>query len=152
MAVRLGNLPGMALTAEQAAFLESHHSAAMITIGDSGMPKAVRVGVALVDGRLWSSGTQDRVRTSRLRRDPRCTVFVFDQGFSWLTLEASVTLIDGPDAAAHNLRLFRIMQNRPAGPLSWFGGELDETAFLQAMVDEGRLIYEFEIHRGYGTF
>lgn len=116
------------------------------------MARAVRVDVALVDGRLWSSGTQDRVRTGRLRRDPRCTVFVFDQGFSWLTLETSVTLIDGPGAAADNLRLFRIMQNRPAGPLSWFGGELDETAFLQAMVDEGRLIYEFEIHRGYGTF
>src|SRR5215469_9834704 len=112
----------MTFTAEQSRFLESHHSAAMITIGEGGIPKAVRVGVVLVSGRLWSSGTKDRVRTSRLRRDPRCTVFVFDPGFTWLTLEATVAINDGPDAAEQSLRLFRMMQNRPTGPLSWFGG------------------------------
>ncbi len=116
----------------------------MITTGEGGIPKAVRVGVALVDGRLWSSGTQGRVRTRRLQRDPRCTLFVFDQAFSWLTLETTVSILD------ENMRLFRVMQNRPAGSLSWFGGELDEAAFLQAMVDEKRLIYEFEVQRSYG--
>ena len=100
--------------------------------------------------RLWSSGTQDRVRTSRLRRDPRCTLFVFDQQFSWLTLETTVTLLEGPEAAAQNLRLFRAMQNRPSGSLSWFGGELDEASFLQTMTEEGRLVYEFDITRSYG--
>lgn len=141
----------MAFTAQQTAFLEKQHSAAMITIGDDGMPKAARVGVALVDGRLWSSGTRDRVRTKRLRRDPRCTMFVFDQGFSWLALETTVRLLDGPDAPALNLRLFRVMQNRPAGPLSWFSGELDEAAFLRTMEEEGRLIYQFEVQRSYGA-
>jgi hypothetical protein len=148
----LGRPSGMALTAAQSAFLDTHHSAAMITIGKSAMPKAVRVGVALVNGGLRGSGTRDRVRTARLRRDPRCTVFVFDQGFSWLTLETTVTINDGPDAAAQNLRLFRVMQNRPAGPLSWFSGELDEEAFLKAMVQEGRLVYEFDVHHAYGAF
>ena len=42
------------------------------------------------------------------------------------------------------------MQARPNGPLSWFGGELGEEDFLRAMVDEGRLIYEFEVHHTYG--
>ena len=126
------------------------HSAAMITIGDGGWPKPVRVGVALVDGKLWSSGTQDRVRTRRLRRDPRCTLFVFDQAFRWLAVEATVTILEGPGAAAQNLQLFRVMQDRPGGPLSWFGGELDEGAFLQAMAEEHRLIYEFDVHRSYG--
>jgi hypothetical protein len=140
----------MALTAKEIAFLESQHSAAMITIGEGGVPKAVRVGVALVDGKLWSSGTQDRVRTSRLRRDPRCTLFVFDQGYTWLTLETTVTILDGPEAAAQNLRLFRVMQNRPSGPLSWFGGEHDGASFLRTMADEGRLIYQFEVERAYG--
>src|SRR6185437_13608380 len=123
----------MALTSKEIAFLETQRSAAMITTGEDGVPKAVRAGVALVDGNLWSSGTQGRVRTSRLRRDPRSTLFVFDQGYAWLTLETTVTILDGPEAAAQNLRLFRVMQNRPSGPLSWFGGELDETAFLQTM-------------------
>lgn len=122
----------------------------MITIGQDGMPKVARVGIAVVDGKVWSSGTEDRVRTRRLRRDPRCTLFVFDQQFAFLTLETTVTLLEGSEAPASNLRLFRVMQNRPTGPLSWFGTEVDEASFLQRMAEEGRLVYEFEVHRSYG--
>jgi hypothetical protein len=101
----------MALSEAQSTFLETHHSAAMITIGDGSLPKAVRVGV-----------------------------------------ETTVTILDGPNAPALNLNLFRVMQNRPRGPLSWFGGQLDEeAAFLRTMTEEGRLIYEFEVHRSYAA-
>lgn len=140
----------MALSDAHLAYLADHHSAAMITVGEDGMPKAVRCGVALVDGRLWSSGTDDRVRTARLRRDPRCTLFVFDPGFAWLTLETAVAVLDGPEVPAQSVALFRVMQGKPTGPLSWFGGELDEAAFRQAMVDEGRVIYEFSVRNAYG--
>ncbi|MHA7985802.1 pyridoxamine 5'-phosphate oxidase family protein [Rathayibacter sp. CAU 1779] len=140
----------MELSDKQRTFLESHHAAAMITIARDGTPKAVRVGVALVDGRLWSSGTQERVRTRRLRRDPRCTLFVFDQAYSFLTIESTVTLLEGADAPRENLRLFRTMEHRPAGPLNWYGEELDEDAFLTRMTDEHRLIYEFEPTNVYG--
>ncbi len=122
----------------------------MITVAADGVARTARIGVALVDGKLWSSGTRDRVRTKRLRRDPRCTLFVFDPGFAWLTLETIVTILDGPDAPRLNVRLFRIMQGKGTGPLSWNGRDLDEPDFLQAMVEEGRLIYEFEAHRTYG--
>jgi Pyridoxamine 5'-phosphate oxidase len=142
----------MSLTEQDIDFLTNHHSAAMVTVGRDGTPKVVRVGVALVDGKLWSSGTADRVRTGRLRRDPRSTLFVYDPGYAWQALETSVTILDGPDAAELNLRLFRVMQDRPTGPLSWFGGELTEEDFLPAMVDEGRLIYEFEVHHTYGLY
>lgn len=140
----------MSLTQSQLTFLENNRSAAMITIAKDGMPRAVRVGVALVDGKLWSSGTQDRVRTDRLRRDPRCTLFVFDKQYAFLTLETTVNLLDGPDAPELNLRLMRLMQNKPTGPLNWFGQELDAEAFLQTMVEQKRLVYEFEISRAYG--
>jgi PPOX class probable F420-dependent enzyme len=140
----------MSLSEQDLDFLAHHHSAAMITVGRGGTPKVARVGVALVDGKLWSSGTADRVRTRRLRRDPRCTLFVYDPGFAWLALETTVTILDGPDAAEQNLRLFRVMQDQPTGPLSWFGADLAEEDFLRAMVDEGRLIYEFEVHDTYG--
>jgi PPOX class probable F420-dependent enzyme len=136
----------MSLTEQDIDFLTYHHSAAMITVGRDGTPKVSRVGVALVDGKLWSSGTADRVRTRRLRRDPRCTLYVYDPGYAWLALETTVAILDGPDAAELNLRLFRVMQDRPAGALSWFGGELAEEDFLRAMADEGRLLYEFEVH------
>src|SRR5437762_13624972 len=116
----------MPLSDGEKQFLENNRSAAMITIAGDGQPKVARVGVALIDGALWSSGTRDRVRTQRLHRDPRCTLFVFDPGFAWLALETTVTIRDGDDAAANNLRLFRLMQDKPTGPLSWFGGELEE--------------------------
>lgn len=140
----------MKLSDSELAFLEKHHSAAMITVAADGVPKVVRVGVALIDGKLWSSGTADRVRTKRLRADPRCTLYVHDNAFAFLVLESTVTILDGPDAADHSLRLFRVMQGKPTGPLSWFGGEFEEADFVARMRDEQRLIYEFEPHHTYG--
>jgi hypothetical protein len=140
----------MGLSADEVSFLDDHHSAAMITAGADGTAKAVRVGVALVDGKLWSSGTSGRVRTRRLRESPQCTLFVFDSAYAWLTMETMVSILDGPDAPVQNLRLFRQMQGKPLGPLQWFGGNLEEDQFLRTMSDEGRLIYEFDVHRSYG--
>jgi hypothetical protein len=140
----------MALSEADLAYLQEHQSAAMITVAADGVAKVARVGVAVVDGKLWSSGTAGRRRTRRLRDDPRCTLFVFDAGYGYLGLETTVTILDGPEVADLSVHLFRVMQRRPEGPLSWFGGELDEGAMRQAMVDEGRIIYEFEVHRSYG--
>ena len=141
----------MALSDDDVAFLAANRSAAMVTVGDDGWAKAVRVGVAMVDGKLWSSGTRDRARTARLRRDPRCTLFVFQSpGFGALTIEATVTILDGPDAPDLSLRLFRVMQGSAEGPLDWFGRSVDEDEFLQVMRDEGRVVYEFAPGRAYG--
>lgn len=140
----------MSLSQADVDFLGDHHMAAMITTTEEGVAKVARVGVALVDGRLWSSGTADRVRTKRLRRDPKCTLFVFDPGFAWLSLETTVTILDGPDAPQLTLRLFRHMQGNASGPLNWFGRQLTEDEFLEKMVEEGRVVYEFDVHRTYG--
>lgn len=121
----------------------------MITLAGE-TPRAVRVAVGLVDGHLWSSGTADRRRTERLRRDPRCTLFVFDDAWQWKTFETRVQLLEGPDAAELNLRFFRSVQDRPTGTLSWFGRDLPEDEFLDVMRDEKRLIYDFEVLRSYG--
>jgi hypothetical protein len=138
------------LSEHEAGFLRSNPSAAMITVGEDGVAKTARVGVTLVDGHIWSSGTRGRVRTHRLRRDPRCTLFVFAGSPQWLTIESTVTILDGPDVPDLSVRLFREMQGRPAEPLSWFGGELDEDAFRARMVAEERLIYQFGVERSYG--
>lgn len=141
----------MDLRPDQRAFLDDHHSAAMVTLRRDGTPHAVQVGVAVVDGALWSSGTARRARTRQLRRDPRATLFVFDGRRSWLTLETVVTILDGPDSARQNLRLFQVMQGRSgADSLAWSGGELTPDEFLAAMDAEGRLIYEFDVVRAYG--
>jgi hypothetical protein len=140
----------MALSSDDASFLIANPSAGMVTVTAAGVAKAVRVSVAVVDGRLWSSGTQARVRTHRLRADPRCTLFVFDAAWSWRTLETVVTILDGPEVPALTVGMFRQMQNRPEGPLNWFGQELTEEEFLATMVAEERLIYDFEVLRSYG--
>jgi hypothetical protein len=131
-------------------FIRDNPSTAIITVGEDGLAKAVRIGVAVVDGRLWSSATATRARTRRLRRDPRCTLFVFDTTFFWLTLETTVTILDGPDVPEHTLGLMRTMQGKPDGPLSWYGRELDDDEFRQVMIEEQRVIHEFEVHRAYG--
>jgi hypothetical protein len=141
----------VALDDQQRAFLEHNHAASMITLHADGTPAAVRCGAALVEGKVWSSGTQDRRRTRNVRHDPRSTLFVFESGgFRYLTLESRVTILEGTDAPQQNLRLFRVMQNRPSGPLAWYGTDRTEAEFLKTMVSERRLIYEFEPIRVYG--
>ena len=111
--------------------------------------------MALVDGKVWSSGTQTRLRTKHLRRDPRSTLFVFDAEFRWLALESRVTILDGPDAPELHLRLFQVMQQGmgvPEGQINWFGRTISQEEFLKTMVEEQRLIYEFEIIRSYGMY
>ena len=138
------------LNDQQRRFLEENHSAAMITMARDGTPKVARVGAALIDGRVWSSATRDRLRTKRLRRDPRSVLYVHSATPAWLAIEATVTILDGPEAPENNLRLFRVMQGKSTGPLQWFGGELDEGAYREAMVQEQRLIFQFEVHHAYG--
>jgi len=44
-----------------------------------------------------------------------------------------------------------VMQNKPTGPLSWSGNpSVPEDEFLRVMIDEQRVIYEFEPQRAYG--
>jgi PPOX class probable F420-dependent enzyme len=140
----------MTLTEEQRTFLAENTGAAMITHGRDGQPKVARVAITMIDGTLWSSGTRSRVRTGRLRRDPRCTLFVFSGQWQWLALDTAVTVVDGPESPDRHLRMVRAMQDKPTGPLNWFGEELDDDAFRRRMTEEGRVIYEFAIEKAYG--
>jgi len=138
------------------AFLQQNHSAAMITLRSDGTPHVARVGVVLVDGEIWSSGTQRRLRTRHLRRDPRSTLMVFDggpNGFAYLGLETVVTILDGPDAPALSLRLFQTMQPQASsGRIAWFGQEKTYDEFRKVMAEEQRVVYQFEVKRAYGLY
>lgn len=126
------------------AFLERHHAAVMTTINADGTPHVARIGLGLFQGKLWSSGTATRLRTRNLRRDPRSTLFVFDEGnaYAWMGLETRVRILDGPEAPQQNLALYRALAGEPK--------DVDE--YLRAMVAERRLIYEFEVGRAYGQY
>lgn len=135
------------------AFLETNRAAAMTTLRKDGTAHVVRVAVVLVDGRLWSSGTQGRLRTRHLRRDPRCTLFVFGDGPGYLALDTAVTILEGPDIPEQSIRLFQAMQpNSPPGTVLWWGHPRTLDDFKQIMVDEQRLIYQFEVTRAYGLY
>lgn len=126
------------------AFLERHHAAVMVTLKDDGTPHVARVGIGLVDGKLWSSGTRTRVRTGHLRRDPRSSLFVMDDAdaYAWLGLETVVTIHDGVEAVDRNLALYRVLAGEP--------DDLGE--YRAAMVRDERLIYEFAVLRAYGQY
>src|SRR3989304_4526638 len=94
------------------AFLETNRSAAMITLRRGGMPHVARVAVALVDGKIWSSGTQTRLRTKNLRRDPRSTLFVFGEGPGF----------PGPGVGPGARPAPQHPRPAPRKPRVWFGG------------------------------
>jgi PPOX class probable F420-dependent enzyme len=125
-------------------FLEQHHDAVMTTTKKDGTPHVARIGLGLVDGKLWSSGTETRVRTKHLRRDPRSALMVLDGSsrYRWLGLECRVTILDGDDAPQLNLELYRALAGEPD----------DVEEYLDAMVKEQRLIYEFEVLKAYGMY
>jgi PPOX class probable F420-dependent enzyme len=139
------------------AFVEQTRSAAMTTLRADGSPHTVRVGIAVVDGKIWSSGTQTRVRTRHVRRDPRSTLFVYDATPRYLALECHTTILEGPDVPEQSVRLFRVMQQGmspapPAGQIMWYGAPKTIDDFMKAMRDEQRIIYEFDVVRAYGMY
>jgi hypothetical protein len=91
------------------AFIDAHPDAAMTTLRKDGAVHVARIEIAIVDGRLWSSGAPELARTRNLRRDARCTLFVFapPPDPRWIGLETEVTLLDGPEAPQLHVRLMR---------------------------------------------
>jgi hypothetical protein len=140
------------LTDKELAFLGANHSAAMITIGKDGYAKPVRIAFAVVDGKIWSSGNRNRVRTKRLLKDPRCTLYVHEPVFDFLALETTVTIRDDAATLDDSVRYFRQMQGRPEGLLSWRGAEVAEEQFRDFLVQDERILYEFEPVKFYGTY
>jgi PPOX class probable F420-dependent enzyme len=141
------------------AFLDVNHAAAMVSLRRDGTPHVARVAVGLYEGRLLSSGTQTRLRTRFLRRDPRCTLFVFDTQTPgsprWLGLETRVTLIEEPEAVVEtSLRFFRALQGQPpdSDTITWNGQPRTADEFRRLMIEDQRLLYEFEVERWYGMY
>jgi PPOX class probable F420-dependent enzyme len=114
----------------------------MVTVRPNGSAHVARVTIGLMDGKVWSTGTRDRVRTKHLRANPRATFFLFDpRSRLWVGLEGRVTIHDGPDAPQKCLAFRRVTGQAPE----------DVDAFLREMVEVGRVIYELDVERWYGS-
>jgi PPOX class probable F420-dependent enzyme len=129
------------LTSRQRDFLEANHSAIMATVDDRGRPHAVPVLCALVDGRLWSSGTDLRVRTRYLAAHPYASLTVLGKGFGgeWLTVSGPVET-RREHRVEDNLRLYRAATGRDPDDLE---------VYRAAMVAERRLVYALTPERVY---
>jgi hypothetical protein len=142
------------------AFIDSYPDAAMITHRADGSSHVVRIEVAVVDGCLWSSGAPDLLRTRHLRRDSRCSLFVFGPHPKWVGLETDVTMLEGPESPQRHIRLMQARhgESNPDGMVLGHDDELgydrpypvDE--YAEHVRAENRLIYQFEIRRMYGYF
>lgn len=144
------------LPAAEQDFLRSHHAAAMLTVGTDGRPKVAKMEPAVLGDQLLSVGHRHKVRTRRLQRDPRATLFFDAPGHTWLAIEATVDIIDTPDTPRLIVDFMRLRQQRPSGPLAWHGDndievELDEIAFMHTMTAEGCILYHFDIDKTYGN-
>jgi PPOX class probable F420-dependent enzyme len=124
---------GQVLSEQQRAFLEANHGAVMATVDDHGRPHVVPVLCALIDGELWSSGTDLRVRTRHLGARPYATLTVLTSGFwgEWLTVGGPVEIRRGA-RVEDNLRLYRVATGRDPHDLA---------EYRAAMVAERRLVY-----------
>jgi PPOX class probable F420-dependent enzyme len=129
------------LSEQQRAFLEANHSAVMATVDDRGRPHAVPVLCALIDGRLWSSGTDLRARTRHLEARPYASLTVLTKGFwgEWLTVSGPLE-IRRANRVDDNLRLYRAATGRDPD-------DLEE--YRTAMVAERRLVYVLTPERVY---
>jgi PPOX class probable F420-dependent enzyme len=121
------------LSDQRRVFLEANHSAVMAAVDDRGRPYAVPVLCALVDGQLWSSGTDLRTRTRYLAARPYASLTVLGKGFwgEWLTVSGPVDTRRGR-RVEDNLRLYRAATGRDPD-------DLEE--YRAAMVAERRLVY-----------
>lgn len=139
------------LTSDQREFVTSGATVAMITVGRDGYAKPVRVGVAYLDGVLCGTGTESRRRTARLRADPRCTLYFTDAQYRYLAVETTVSIVDGDAGVDGSMRLVRQWQRVPDdGAVDWFGETLEPDAFRQRLMEEGRVLYQFEVVKAYG--
>jgi hypothetical protein len=143
-----------------AQFVKKHPDAAMATNRPDGSTHVARIELAVVNGRIWSSGSDSLVRTKNLRRDPRCTLFVFGPHPDWVGLETVVDLVDGPESPRFHLELMR-ERHKDVAPVGMVMGHDDEIGgdrlyredeYIDHITSENRLIYDFQIRRAYGNY
>jgi Pyridoxamine 5'-phosphate oxidase len=140
-------------------FVDDHPDAAMITLRADGTAHMARVEIAVVDGHIRSSGSPRLMRTRNLRRDPRCSLFVFGPHPHWLGLETEATMLDGPDAPEQLVQLMRA-RHKDAAPPGMVLAHDDQLGhdrpyevheLIEQVRRDGRFVYDFRILKSYGN-
>jgi PPOX class probable F420-dependent enzyme len=82
-------------------FLRDNHRAVLATFRRDGMPQLSPVAVAVDDdGYALISSRETAMKTKNIRRDPRASLCVMNDGFfgAWVQVEGTATVVSLPDA------------------------------------------------------
>jgi PPOX class probable F420-dependent enzyme len=82
-------------------FIRTNHRAVMATFRRDGRPALSAVTVTLdADGRVVVSTRQTAMKVKHLRRDPRVSILVMNDGFygEWVSVEGTAEIIELPEA------------------------------------------------------
>src|SRR5580704_4572266 len=82
-------------------FLRAHHRAVLATSRADGRPQLSPVAATVDDeGRVLISTREAAIKTRNLRRDPRASLCVLNDGFfgEWIQVEGTAEIISLPDA------------------------------------------------------
>jgi PPOX class probable F420-dependent enzyme len=122
------------------AFLRSNHRAVLATFRGDGRPQLSPVAVALdADEFAVVSSRETAVKTKNLRRDPRASLCVMNDGFygDWVQVEGTAMVVSLPDAMEPLIEYYRAVA----------GEHPDWDDYRAAMEREHRVILRIVIER-----
>lgn len=122
------------------AFLQEHHRAVLVTLGKNGRPQPSPVLCGLdAEGRVVVSTTEATAKVRNVRRDPRISACLLNDGFfgTWAYIEGTAEIVPLPEAMEGLVELYRSIS----------GEHPDWNEFRQAMTDQRRVLLRFPIER-----
>ena len=125
---------------EARTFLRANHSAVLATFRRDGRPQLSPVAAGIDDeGRVEISTRETAMKVKNLRRDPRISLCVLNQGFygDWAQVEGTAEIVERPEALDLLVDYYRRIS----------GEHPDWDEYRQAMADQQRVLVRFEIDR-----
>jgi PPOX class probable F420-dependent enzyme len=121
-------------------FIRRHHRAVMATFRRDGRPALSPVTVAVdADGHVIVSTRQTAMKVKHLRRDPRVSMLVMNDGFygDWVSVEGTAEIIELPEAMDLLIDYYRAAS----------GEHPDWDEYRAAMERDQRVVVRFAIER-----
>jgi PPOX class probable F420-dependent enzyme len=128
------------LTDEMRSFLEETRFAVLATINHDGTPQQSAIWYELQGDHILMNTRHGRVKERNLRRDPRASL-CFEDGYRYLTLYGTVTLIDYQGIAQPDIERLATRYNGP---------EEAQQQMRELFSKQERVTIHFRIERVYG--
>ena len=125
---------------EARAFLRNNHRAVIVTLREDGWPQPTPVTVGLdEDGRAEVSSRETSFKVKNLRRDPRVSVCVLNDGFygQWAYVAGRATIVSLPEAMEGLVEYYRRIS----------GEHPDWDDYRAAMERDRRVLIKVDIER-----